>query len=197
MRAAEASHETTITLLTKASQLAPDWPYPVYDRAFTHLLMKNGDAARADYQRTVDLAPRGFFTAITALDTLTREQNGDLPGGTYLAYISLEWIDDRAKKTQLVRALVEKFPRFAPAWKELALLTDDRSERLAAIDKGLAAAPDPETKGMLIINKASVLEEAGERDAAIRLLGELCLDPAATLGTEALAKSMLAGIFRK
>lgn len=190
-------YEAAIALLTKASALAPEWPYPIYDRAYTHLLMQHVDAARTDYQKTVDLAPRGFFTAITALDTLTREQNGDLPPGVYLAYVSLESITDPSSKAEILRQLVEKAPRFAPAWKDLSVLAGQESERLSAIEHGLAAAPDAETKGILIINKASVLESSGHREEGVRLLGELALDPGSTLATEQLAKVVLARMIRK
>ena len=90
-RAAEALHqqareaggrgeyEKAIELLERASELAPEWPYPVYDRAFTHMLMNDFDGARAYYQKTLALSPRGFFAAITALHTLNREQNGASP----------------------------------------------------------------------------------------------------------------------
>lgn len=186
-----------IALLTKASELAPQWPYPIYDRAYTHLLMNQVDAARADYQRTVDLAPRGFFTAIMALDTLVREQRGDLPSGIYAAYVSLESMNDRSSKLHIVRQLVEKVPRFAPAWKELAVLADQDSERLSAIEQGLAAQPDAETKGILLINKALVLDQNNDREAAVRLLGELALDPTSTLATEHLARATLASLLRR
>lgn len=190
-------YQQAITLLTKASELAPQWPYPVYDRAYTHLLMKDFDAARADYQKTVALAPRGFFTAITALDILTREQTGQFPPGTYLAYLSLEWVDDRAKKIEMVRHLISKLPRFAPGWEELASLADQDPERLAAIEKGLAAEPDAETRGMLEISRALVLDRQGDHDGAVRLLGELALDPQSTYGTEQLARATLAVVARK
>jgi tetratricopeptide (TPR) repeat protein len=190
-------YQEAITLLTKASALAPQWPYPVYDRAYTYLLMKDFDAARADYQKTVTLAPRGFFTAITALDILTREQKGEFPLGTYLAYLSLEWVDDRAKRAAMVRHLVNEFPRFAPGWKELAVFADQDSDRLAAIEKGLAAEPDAETRGMLDINKALVLDRQGEDDRAIRLLGELALNSQSTYETEQLAKATLALVATK
>ena len=75
-------YKKAIELLERASELAPEWPYPVYDRAFTHLLRNDFDGARAYYRKTLELSPRGFFTAITAVHTLTREQNGDLPIGT-------------------------------------------------------------------------------------------------------------------
>src|SRR5260221_13714618 len=70
---ARGDYPDALTRLTKAADLAPRWPYPVYDRAYTQLLMKNLEAAFADYRKTIELAPRGFFTALTALDTLTRE----------------------------------------------------------------------------------------------------------------------------
>jgi tetratricopeptide (TPR) repeat protein len=190
-------YATAIALLTQASRLAPNWPYPIYDRAYSRLLTGDVDAARADYQKTVELAPRGFFTAITALDALAREQKGDLPPGTYLAYLSLEWTNDRVTKTDLVRQLVEMVPRFAPAWMEWAMLLDQDSERLVAIDRGLTVDPDAETRGMLLVNRALVLNRQGNRDAAARLLGELALSPTSTLASEQLAKATLATLITK
>lgn len=46
------NYEEALALFTRAAGLEPRWPYPVYDRAYTHLLMKNFDAALADYRRT-------------------------------------------------------------------------------------------------------------------------------------------------
>src|SRR5689334_19402334 len=37
-----------LNLLEEAHRLAPDWPYPVYDTAFTYLLQ--GDSAKAEKQ---------------------------------------------------------------------------------------------------------------------------------------------------
>jgi tetratricopeptide (TPR) repeat protein len=190
-------YPAAIGLLTKASELAPGWPYPIYDRAYTHLLMQDFEAARADYQTTVELAPRGYFTAITALDILTREQKGEFPPRTYLAYLSLEWQPDRMKKIAMVRILVERLPRFAPGWKELAALADHDSERIAAIENGLTAEPDRETRGMLLINKALVLDRQGQHQEAVGILGRLALDPQSTLGTEHLAKVTLAMIVKR
>jgi len=208
-RAAEALHqqareaggrgeyEKAIALLERAWELAPEWPYPVYDRAFTHLLMADLDGAITYYRKTLELSPRGFFAAITALDTLMREQNGDLPVGTYLAYVSLEWMKDAVKREHAVREMVKRIPQFAPAWKEFASLCDDEGERLTAIESGLAANPDAGTKGMLKINKALVLNLKGKRDDAVRLLGELALDPNSTLGAEHSAKAALSVLLSK
>jgi tetratricopeptide (TPR) repeat protein len=190
-------YKRAITLLEKASGLAPAWPYPVYDMAFTYLLMKDPENARKHYRKTVELAPRGFFTALTALDTLEREAKGDLPAGTYLAYLSLEWVDDPGKKAAAVSQLVKRVPGFAPGWKEQAMQADTDAEKLAAIEKGLAANPDGETKGILLINKALIVDRSGDNAGAVRLLGELALDPASSYATEHLAKVTLANAVKK
>ena len=187
-------YDKAVALLTQASKLAPRWPYPIYDRAFTYLLMKNFDAARADYLATVALAPRGYFTAITSADLLVREKKGELPVGTCLAYSLLESVEDPADQAKQLRELVARVPRVAPAWKDLAHLTEDSAKKMDLIEKGLAAQPDGETRGMLQINKALLLDGKDERDhaTAIRLLGELALDPKSTYGTAELAKVSLA-----
>jgi Flp pilus assembly protein TadD len=190
-------YKNAISLLERAANLAPAWPYPVYDTAFTYLLMKDAESARKYYRKTVELSPRGFFTALTALDTLDREAKGDLPTGTYLAYLSLEWMDDAGKKADAVRQLVKRVPRFAPAWKELALQARTDADKRTAIEKGLAANPDGETKGILLINKALDLDRNGDHDGAVRMLGELALDPASTYATEQLAKFTLASIAKQ
>lgn len=189
--------KTALALLERASKLAPDWPYPLYDMAYTYLLMKDFDNARIYYRKTVGLAPRGYFTAITAVDTLDREQKGDLPVGVYLAYSTLEWMDDPRQKVDAVRQLTERVPAFAPGWKELADLSDGDAEKHEAIEKGLAAHPDAETRGILQINKALILDRKGDREGAVQLLGELALDRASTSATEHLAKVALASLVQK
>jgi tetratricopeptide (TPR) repeat protein len=190
---ARGHYDEALALLTKAADLAPRWPYPVYDRAYTHLLMKNFDDALSDYRRTAGLAQRGFFTTFTAIDTLAREQTGEFPQGLYLAYLMLEPIKDPAQRRDLLRQFVEKYPRFAPGWQKFADLVENPADRLEAIDKGLAAEPDRDTKGMLLINKALVLESSGNHDEAARLIAAVAADPDSTLATETLAKAMLKG----
>jgi len=180
-----------LNLLAHARRLAPDWPYPVYDTAFTYLLQ--GDAAKAEalYAEVDRMAPRGFFTAKTSLDCLRRERTGVLFPGFCKAFASLESMDDKAK-TALLEGIVEKYPAFPPAWKELCTLRADEDARLQAITRGLEHDPDPETKGVLLLNRALILHRRGDRKGAIQILGELALDPGSTLSTEMLAKATLA-----
>ena len=185
-----AEYTKAIGYFEEAARLAPEWPYPVYDRAFTHLLMGDAEGARTYYAKTVELAPRGFFTAITALDSLEKEKAGELPIGTYLKLLSLEWTHGEERE-KLVRELVEQVPQFAPGWKEFAGMCESDDERLRAIEQGLQAKPDRGTREMLLINKALAMNIKGERNAALQLLGELALDPKSTLSTEQSAKAAI------
>jgi len=179
-----------LTLLTEAAAIAPDWPYPIYDRAFTHLKLGDAQAALADYRRTLELAPRGFFTAHVAVDTLQREQRGELPTGLYLAYSTLESMPEDSRR-QVIPQLVEKFPGFAPAWLLFAKLTEDPHERLQRIETGLQADPDPETRGMLKLNQAFVLTQLGQAAEAEAIFNALLRDPETTIGVVAWAKVMV------
>jgi tetratricopeptide (TPR) repeat protein len=108
-----------------------------------------------------------------------------------MAYLSLERQSDPVKKLAMVRYLVDQYPKFAPGWQELANLLESDPDRLAAIESGLAAEPDAETRGMLLINKALILDRQGHHDEAVKLLGQLAIDPKSTVGTEQLAKATL------
>jgi tetratricopeptide (TPR) repeat protein len=180
-----------LALLDQARALAPDWPYPVYDAAFTYLLQ--GETAKAEelYAHVDAMAPRGFFTCKTTLDMLRRESAGELFPGFSKAYATLEWLD-RPRKKAILEGITSKYPAFAPAWKELEALLEDDAGRLHAIRHGLRGNPDPDTRGMLLISKARILARYRDRDTAIAILGELALSPESTLSTEHHAKATFA-----
>jgi len=179
----------------QASRLAPTWPYPVYDAAFARLLQGDAEGALVLYERVDALAPRGFFTSKTAIDALRKELSEQLPSGTYLAYVSLEWIDDSAQRRRAVEDIVRRVPEFAPAWKARAQLAANDEQALEFLEKGLAASPDPETYGYLQVNRALVLARRGQRAEAIEILGTLALDPKSPADIEAIAKQTLATNF--
>jgi tetratricopeptide (TPR) repeat protein len=194
---ARGEYDRALVLLDAAHALAPGWPYPVYDAAFTYLLQGDSDTSERCYAEVDRMAPRGFFTCKTTLDSLRRERAGELPEGFCKGFAALESLDDLPRKKAILDGIVARFPGFAPAWKELAALLDDPGDRLRAIEEGLQAEPDPETRGMLLLNKALVLNQRGERGAAIAILGDLALDPASTLATETLAKATLAQVIER
>lgn len=185
-------HRTAITHFAAASKIAPSWPYPIYDTAFTYLLQKDFANAYEYYRRVDHMAPRGFFTAKTAVHALRMELNRELPNGTYLTYVALEWETDKQKVKQTALAMTESAPGFAPAWKTAALLEHDLRRRLMLIEKGLKARPDGETRGFLLLNKALALAEQNRNSEAKSILGELALDPTSPRDIEALAKRTLA-----
>jgi tetratricopeptide (TPR) repeat protein len=194
---ASGNYDGALAHLARAAQLAPQWPYPVYDAAFTYLLKGDPENALRFYRRTVELAPRGFFTALTAVHYLTLESEGQLPKGTYLAYVSLEWVESPTERTKRVEALAASAPTFAPIWKEKATLSEAPAERLALLDRGLKQAPDPETRGFLLINKALSLSELGRKAEAVPILGELGADQSQPPDVQQIALATLANITSK
>jgi tetratricopeptide (TPR) repeat protein len=187
----DGDYDRALELLGRAHAEAPDWAYPVYDAAFTHLL--KGDIVQAEkfYAKVDQMEPRGFFTCKTTLDVLRRELSGALPEGIAHAFVMLEFLPNREQKKAILDGLVQRFPDFAQAWRELSSLLDDPEERLYAIDRGLEGNPDHETRGQLLLNKALLLHRRGDRDEAVRILRLLTLDPDSTLSTVSLAKSAL------
>ncbi|KAA2240935.1 hypothetical protein F0L74_24540 [Chitinophaga agrisoli] len=187
-------YDEAIKKLEEAMKMEPTWPYPVYDLAFTYLL--KGDPAKAleYYQQTDRLEPKGFFTAKTAIYSLEGEKTGKFPAGLYMAYIQIEWTNDPAKKMEIAKAITEQAPAYAPAWKELATLTEDSTLRLAAINTGLSKDPDPDTKGMLLINKAIILNENGEKEVAKKMLGDIIFSNESTTGSVEFAKIALKSV---
>ena len=192
---AKGDYAGAIKLFEQATQLAPDWPYPGYDAAFTYLLMNDPVNAKKFYKKTVELEPRGYFTAITALDSLEREEKGEIPQGTYLAYLFIEDLKTPEEKLAAAKKILGRVPSFAPTWKEVAVYSEDVAEQDSAMEKALSLNPDPETKGVLEINRASHLFKKDPKQA-VKTLSELILDPKSTYGTQQMAKITL-GILMK
>lgn len=190
-------YDLAIAKLNEAIKMQPDWAYPTYDLAFTYLLKGDYENALTFYKKTDVLEPKGFFTSKTAVYALEGEKIGIFPAGLYAAYMQIEWTDDENKKIEIAKAITQKVPDFAPAWKELANLLDDKTERLKAIEQGLSKNPDAETKGILIINKALILDMDGKKEDAKNLLGNLIFSPEVTTSNAELAKFTLKTISEK
>lgn len=188
------NHNEALQLFKEASTLAPDWPYPVYDAAFTYLMQGDAKTALEYYELVDSLAPRGYFTVKTAIHTLRGENAGLYPKGLYLSYIQLEWWTDPIQKKKKVMSIIEVAPDYAPAWKELAVLEADDKKFINAIDKGLSLNPDLETKGNLLINKAIYFSNSNRLDESKEILGKLIMDRKTTIGVREGAKFVLSQI---
>lgn len=183
-------YDAAIAKLNEAIVLAPEWPYPRYDLAFTYLL-KQQTAEALKHYRTVDqLVPEGFMTTKTAIWTLEREQKGLFPQGLYLGYVMLEW-QSEAERREGVALLIENVPNFSPGWKAAADLIPDPEKRILALEQGLSAGPDAETYGVLMINKALALQQLGRATEGKKILTELASSPDSTLATRGIAQQTL------
>lgn len=143
------------------------------------------------------IEPRGFFTAKTAFWSLKREMEGTFQQGLYLAYMQIEWMESNTEKLEFAKAILAKYPNYAPAWKVIAVKGDDSTERLHAIEKGLDEDPDAETKGMLLINRALVWDNQDKSEEAKKLLGEMVFDPETTVSKIEMAKFVLSSIAQR
>jgi hypothetical protein len=192
-RGREARHggdyHRAIYLLTAAAVLAPRWSYPVYDRATTHLLAGDAASALSDYRHSLELGRRGCFHAITAIHTLQREREGELPAGTWVAFVALQHRTGESglARRDALRRFVTQVPRFAPAWLQFSQLERSPTRRMATLEQGFAASPDAETAGMLQINKALAVY-AAEPALGHRMLTQTESDPKATPATQNLAR---------
>ena len=182
-----ADFDAAIELFTRAAALDSAWPYPVYDRAFTHLLKGEFEAALTDYRKSLELAPLGFFVAATAADLLSREIAGEFPRGLYQAFAMLEHMPVEQQRS-VVAQLVEKYPSHAPAWVLHAGFLEDLSEKLSAIEQGLAARPDPDTRGSLLVQKALTLHAKGASERALEILEPLMASTGDSLGAHSKAR---------
>src|SRR5205814_1966097 len=77
-------------------------------------------------------------------------------------------------------------------WNEHADCVADLLKRLEAIENGLAARPDPYTRGLLMVKKALTMSFLGDADGALRMLQQLASDSTRSLSTRALAELALA-----
>ncbi len=92
-----------IEKLKKANELAPNWAYPVYDLAYTYLLMQDFPNALKYYARTDNRKPRGFFTAKTAHWSLKKEKEGAFQEGLYFNYMQIEWVNTDEEKLKIAK----------------------------------------------------------------------------------------------
>lgn len=190
-------YDLSIAKLIEAIKIQPNWAYPTYDLGYTYLLKGDFENALKFYKKTDELEPKGFFTAKTALYSLEGEKEGKFPKGLYRTYMQIEWTDDNNKKLEIAKAIIQKVPDFAPVWKELANLLDDKTSRLNAIEQGLSKNPDAEIKGILLINKAIILDDDGEKEEAKTILGNLISSSDVTTSNLELAKFTLKSLTGK
>lgn len=186
-------YKNAILKLKQANKEAPNWAYPLYDLAYTYLLQDDYKNALKYYRLTDSIAPNGFFKSKTALFTLEKEINGTYKKGLYKSYIALEWIDNPTEKKEMIELFISKFPLYPPAWQEYSSFLDGE-KRKDAIEKGLKLNPDIETKGILLINKALVININGNYNEASNILMNVIFDKNSTFGNVEMAKFVLNSI---
>jgi tetratricopeptide (TPR) repeat protein len=183
--------QEALKLFQQARELAPEWPLPLYDTALTYLLM--GDTAKAleVYEQVDKMAPEGFSDTKRVIECLRREQKGQLPKGTFRKFIDAMRSRTPEEMQKRLEELTRTAPKFYPAWRELIPYAKDVPEQLRMLEKTLALKPDIESRGELLIYKATLLRRAGKGEEARKLLQSIVDDPQWLPGTVARAKEAL------
>ena len=136
---AAENYQEALRLFAQAAQIAPGWAYPIYESAFTYLLMGDLGRAERDYLQVEKLEPRGFFTYQSELDCVRRERNGEFASGTCQTYVLLADMPASDQKRSLLQKLLDRSPSLAPAWQKFAGLCETDHDKIVAIEKGLAS----------------------------------------------------------
>ena len=198
MRRAGASgkYKEALADLERAAGLAPQWPYPLYDMAFTYLLMK-------DFEKRESI--------------IERRSSWHLAGSSLP---SRPWILSRGKRRAIFRLgpTLHTCPwsgRRTPGrkWRKCENSSNGfqpsrglertrgargRHHREAHRHrKWFEGKSRRQTMGVLQINKALILSRMEDYEGAVRFLGELVFDPASTYATEHMGKVALASIAKR
>jgi tetratricopeptide (TPR) repeat protein len=176
----------------QAREAAPNWPIPLYDIGLTYLHMKEDARALEAYEQLDTLVPQGIADSKRMLDSLRREKAGHVPEGTLREFLEVEQLKDPAEVHQRLEALTKKAPEFVPAWEALALTTDKPDEGERLITKALSLEPDIDTRGQLLLHRATLLKRRHENEAARKQLQALIDDPNMPPNIVAEAREMIA-----
>jgi tetratricopeptide (TPR) repeat protein len=182
--------QEAIRLFELAHAADSEWPYPIYDLAFSYLLLKDFEKALAYYKRCNEMAPNGYYASKTAIWTMEKEAMGLYPKGMYLNYSQLEWKDETERKLVLYN-MINDFPDFAPAYKSLQSLIQDPEDRMKLIEKGLELDADDETYSMLLISKALLMSFTEKMPEAIQMLSDYLNSERKTLMGSKIASSII------
>ncbi|MBI2644919.1 hypothetical protein HYW94_01940 [Candidatus Uhrbacteria bacterium] len=188
-------YDIAIDCFFKVHEIAPLWPYPVYDLAYTYLLKQDYENALKYYELTNQLAPHGFFTSKTAADILRKEKEGIYPEGLYTAYLSgIENEPSNQKKFELIQKLLIKAPNFALGYLTFANLVGDEQQKLELIGYGLENDPDTDTRTSLLIAKSIVLDKMRQHSEAVEILGDVIFNIETSKNLKVMAYITLASI---
>jgi tetratricopeptide (TPR) repeat protein len=184
-------YQEALKLLEQAQALAPDWYLPLYDSAYTYILMGDNAQALVLLEKLDQLEPLGFAQSKKMLDSLRREKDGRVPRGTLREFLAVQQLRELAEQRGKLLELTKKAPGFVLAWRELALTTENPAEGTQWAEKALALNPDVETRGELLVHKGVLLRRRGKEEEARKLLEALMIDKSLLHSARSQAREVL------
>ncbi len=183
--------QEALALFQQARELAPQWPFPLYDTAYTYLLMGDAAKALAVFEQVDKLEPQGFAETKRLVECLRREKAGRIPKGTYRKFLDVMRSRSPEELERKLRALTKAAPGFYPAWRELIPFGKDLDEQDKLLARALSLEPDAQSKGELLVYKATLLRRRGKELEARALLQSLVDDPKSLPSTVTEAREAL------
>jgi tetratricopeptide (TPR) repeat protein len=184
-------YQEGLKLLQQAQALAPNWYQPLYDSAYTYILMGDNAQALTLLEKVEQLEPLGFAQSKKMIDSLNREKDGRVPQGTLREFLAVQPLRDMAEQRGKLLALTKKAPNFVLAWRELAMTTENPAEGEQWVEKALALSPDVETRGELLVHKGVLLRRRGKEEEARKLLEALMVDKSLLHSARSQAREVL------
>jgi tetratricopeptide (TPR) repeat protein len=185
-------YKEALQLFEDAARADPFDPHARYLGALTLLHLKRYADAVEGYRRVEELAP-GWFHCRADLWVAEHLASGGLPYEDFLILLVLQDGSVTPKeKVQLADHLLVRQPNLPSAhlhWGKCLMQLGREAEAREAFRAGLSANPDPDVRACLLVDLATTVSDAAERDALYReaadLNGNLVAAAAASLALRA------------
>jgi len=178
-----------VAAFDQVTRLRPKWPFPLYQRAWAHLLRGDNGSALDDFRACAALSPV-FFTVQREIRSLEDVAAGRLSIAVYRRFNAArtKLASDPLSVEHAAARMVATFPDFAPGHLlrgEARLRLGDVEGALASVESALQCDPDSDTASNAIFLAWSIARQRGdttrENEARERLTTAYREHPAAQL----------------
>lgn len=94
MNGQTGNFDEAIKCFKQAHEIQPEWPYPIYDMAFSYCYKGEFDTALKLFKQVDRLVPKGYFDSKEAIYSLEGEKTGIFPTGIFMYYMQLKLYPD-------------------------------------------------------------------------------------------------------
>jgi len=162
----------------EATAIEPDWVEPHRRLGALFFATSRYDEATVAYRQAQPLLPRGDGSVDDLLYVIGQIQQGELDPAAYRYFVQAFDLPDEQldEKMALCQKALKLNPSFAAPYAVLGkvlLAQGQPSQARAVLERGLACAPSPFVRAMLLFNLGNILLTGGQRDEALALFRQV------------------------